>query len=76
MKKFLIVLFVAAAIICMLNEEPKEKTYTQAEMQEAIAEAERKAYKRGYEEGIYYAKGELERFKSEYGDAGYEEGKG
>lgn len=74
MKKVLLALFVVAAVIFMLGEEPKKKTYTQEEMWEAIAEAEYEAYKRGYDEGEYYALGELERFKSEYGDDAYEAG--
>ena len=78
MKKVFIALFVVAAVIFTLNEEPKKTTYSKEEMEEAIAEAEHIAYKRGYErgydEGEYYALGELERFKSEYGDAAYEAG--
>lgn len=75
MKKVLIVLFLAAVLICALNDEPKKKTtYTQEELWEAIAEAEYEAYKRGYDEAEYYARGELERFKSEYGDAAFEAG--
>ena len=43
-------------------------------MEEAIYEAEQRAYEEGYAEGEYYALGELERFKSEYGDTAYEAG--
>ena len=85
MKKVLIVLFVVIAVLCALNEEPKKKTYTKEEFQEAIAEAEYRAYKRGYDEGEYYAKGEIEQaihdaegnwgsMISEYEDAAYEAG--
>jgi hypothetical protein len=83
MKKVLIILFVIAAVIFMLDDEPKKVTYSESEMREAIEEAEYYAYKRGYEEGYdlakYEDKGELEKYEyyldSAY-DAGYEEGYG
>ena len=79
MKKVLIVLFLAAVLICALTDEPKKKTtFTQEE----LWEAENTAYERGFDEGYdlaqYEARGEIERIISEYGDnafeAGYERG--
>ncbi len=74
MKKVLLLVCVIMTIMLASCEEPKKTTYSKEELQEAIAEAEYEAYKRGYDEGEYYARGELERFKSEYGDAAYEAG--
>ena len=76
---FACVIFVLLFVSC---DSSNEHTYTQEELQEAIADAEHIAYKRGYEEGYALAKhedeGEFERIKSEYGDdayaAGYEVG--
>ena len=77
MKKVLILLCVIVTVILASCGESKEM-YTKEEMQEAIAEAESVEYKRGFEDGYdlakYEAKGELERFKSEYGDSAYEAG--
>ena len=90
MKKVLIVLFLAAVLICALNDEPKKKTtFTQEE----LWEAEHTAYERGFDEGydlaqyeargeieqaMHDAEGEIDRIISEYGDnafeAGYERG--
>lgn len=63
MKKVLLILCVIAAVLFMLDGEPKKVTYSESEMREAIEEAEYYAYKegyeRGYDEGDYYARGGL-----------------
>lgn len=85
MKKVLLLVCVIMTIMLASCGEPEKTTYSREELEEAIYEAERRAYQRGYDEGEYYAKGEieqakhelegnLERFKSEYGDVAYEAG--
>lgn len=78
MKKVLIALFVVAAVICVLNEEPKEKMYTIDELEEAIYEAESRAYERGFDEGYNLAKyedeGELEYIRNNANEDAYEAG--
>ena len=69
-----IFLLLIVVLIIFLTSCGEQNTYSKEEMQKAIAEAEYKAYKRGYDEAEYYAKGEIERFKSEYGDSAYEAG--
>ena len=78
MKKVWIVLFVIAAVICLLNEEPKEKTtYTKDELEEAVWEAYERGFDEGYDLAKYEDRGELEEYEyyleSAY-DAGYHEG--
>ncbi len=79
MKKILLALFVVAAVIFILDEEPKEKTYTQEEMWEAIDEAERKAYEEGYAYAEYCFRPDLLEAEAERAyeagyDVGYEDG--
>jgi hypothetical protein len=76
MKKVLIALFVVAAVICVLNEEPKEKsTYTKDEMREAVYEAEQRAFEEGYAYAEYYFRPDLLEEEAERAyEAGYERG--
>lgn len=79
MKKVLIILFVIAAVIFMLDDEPKKVTYSESEMREAIEEAEYYAYKEGYERGYdeaeYYLTPKIEEIAGERAyEAGYERG--
>ena len=83
MKKILIILCVIAAVIFMLDEEPKKVTYSESEMCEAIAKAEKlsfeEGYERGYDEASYYLRPEAEEKAYEAGlergyEVGYDEG--
>lgn len=74
MKKVLLLVCVIMTIMLASCGEQKKTTYSIEELEEAIYEAEQRGYEEGYAEGEYYALGELERFKSEYGDAAYEAG--
>lgn len=83
MKNFLIFVCVIIAFMAVFWESPQKSSYSEAEIQEAIADAEHVAYKRGFDEGYdlakYEDKAELEKYdyylESAY-DAGYEEGYG
>ena len=75
MKKVFLLLFVIVALSLTSCGYSKES------MTEALAQAEYEGYKKGYDEGEYYArgelervKGELERVKSDYGDIAYDAG--
>lgn len=75
MKKVLIGLFIIAVLICALNEEPKEKTtYTKEEVEEAVREAESRAYDEGYADAKYYLKPEIWEAENIAADRGYEAG--
>lgn len=65
MKKVLIILCVIAAVIFMLDEEPKKVTYSEEEMREAIYEAEKRGYEEGYDLAKYEDKGEVESIRKQ-----------
>lgn len=76
MKKVLILVSVIATILLASCGSPEKTSYSKEELQEAIAEAEYEAYKRGYDEGAYYARAGLvseEELDHAY-EAGYERG--
>lgn len=76
MKKVLVLACVFLAMLLASCGSPQKTTYSKEELQEAIAEAEYEAYKRGYEEGAYYERAGLvseEELKNAY-EAGYERG--
>lgn len=83
MKKVLLLVCAVFTVMLVSCESSKETMYSKEDLEKAIAEAEDLAYKRGYERGYdeaeYYAKGEIERAKSENNfdkayEAGYEVG--
>ena len=74
MKRTLLLVCVIATLLLSSCDSPKEKMYTRDELEEAIYEAERRAYEIGYNEGEYYAKGELERKLGDAVDSAYEAG--
>ena len=78
MKKVLIILCVITAIIFMLDEEPKKVTYSESEMREAIAKAEKlsfeEGYERGYDDASYYLRPEIWEAEKKAYEAGCEHG--
>ena len=78
MKKVLIILCVIAAVIFMLDDEPKKVTYSESEMREAIANAEKlsfeEGYERGYDDASYYLRPEIWEAEGKAYEAGLERG--
>lgn len=74
MRRIVLLVCVIATLLLASCDSPKEKMYTRDELEEAIYEAESRAYKRGYDEGEYYAKGEFESMLGEALDSAYEYG--
>lgn len=74
MRRIVLLVCVIATLLLASCDSPKEKMYTRDELEEAVYEAEREAYKRGYEEGEYSTRGEIENIAREMGDYAYEAG--
>ncbi len=79
MKKFLLLVCVIIAFMLASCEEPKKTTYSKEELEEAIYEAEQRAFEEGYAYAEYYFRPDLLEAEAERAyeagyDVGYEDG--